>query len=86
MSSRISLYDFSAFAVNLDAYRLLTDAQRARLATWSIQTGKPVVEIARECKLVVEKYNSEFRTYMLTGLLPHCGLYGGMTPDGCCHT
>lgn len=86
MPYRVSLYDHGTFAVNFDAYNLLTDAQRARFATWSIQSGKPVVEIAREGKFVVEEYNTEHSTFMVTGVLPHCGLFGGMTPDGFCHT
>lgn len=67
-----------------DPFKLLTDAQLARLAEWSIIKERDVLTLLRQAKFMAVEYNGN--QVMLEGMLPHCGLYGGMLPDGSTHT
>lgn len=69
-----------------EAAQLLTDAQWRRIALWSAQLGQDVMTILRSAQFMAEQINEASQTVMLTGTLPHCGLYGGLMPDGSTHT
>jgi hypothetical protein len=72
--------------VDSDLFPLLTDSQVARLAIWSIQTGKPVPEILAESRFMAEQVSADSHQLRLVGTLPHCGLFGSLEPDGTCCT
>jgi hypothetical protein len=72
--------------VDSEAFQLLTDSQVAKLAIWSIQTGKPVPEILAESRFMAEQVRDDSHQLRLVGTLPHCGLYGSLEPDGSTHT
>jgi hypothetical protein len=67
-------------------FGLLTDQQVARLACWSIQTGKSVPDILSESKFMAEQVHPDSHLLRLLGLLSNCNLYGSLEPDGSCHT
>ena len=71
-----------------DHYKVLTRAQLAKFADWSMITGKPVYELMHG--LMVEESEDNFHTgayhVVIEGVLPHCGLHGVMLPDGSTHT
>lgn len=69
-----------------DLFRLLTDAQVARLAVWSIQTGAPVLRLLQGSRFVAEQVNASSHQLSLIGTLPDCGLFGCLMPDGSTHT
>ena len=66
-------------------YTLLTDAQLATIAEWSIIKERDVLTLLREAKFMCERYG-DGTNVMLEGVLPHCGLYGALLPDGTTHT
>ena len=72
--------------VDSQVFGLLTDSQVARLACWSIQTGKSVPNILSESKFVAEQVHQDSHQLRLLGLLSNCGLSGSLEPDGSCHT
>jgi hypothetical protein len=72
--------------VDSDLFGLLTDSQVARLATWSIQTGKPVLEILESSRFMAEQIREDSHQLRLVGTLPHCDLFGSLEPDGSCAT
>jgi hypothetical protein len=72
--------------VDSQLFGLLTDSQVARLACWSIQTGKSVPDILSESKFVAEQVHQDSHLLRLLGLLSNCNLYGSLEPDGSCHT
>jgi hypothetical protein len=72
--------------VDSQLFSLLTDSQVARLACWSIQTGKSVLDILVESKFVAEQVHPDSHQLRLLGLLFNCNLYGSLEPDGTCHT
>jgi hypothetical protein len=72
--------------VDSEVFSLLTDSQVARLACWSIQTGKSVPDILSESKFVAEQVHQDSHQLRLVGILSHCSLYGSLEPDGSCDT
>ena len=73
--------------LDADVFDLLTDAQQAKLCRWSIQLGKSVADLLADARFVVSQFSSaDDRLMTLEGILPHCGMYGAMLPDGSCHT
>ncbi len=70
--------------LNEDIFNLLTDQQQAKLARWSIQFDKTVLQLLADCMFMAEEYETDSKL-MLEGTLPS-GLYGGMLPDGSTHT
>lgn len=71
-----------------DHYRVLTTAQLSKFAHWSIQTGKPVLELMQGFVLeeIPWPFNEGKDIVNLIGELPNCGLYGCIDPDGTPHT
>ena len=70
-----------------DRYLLLTDAQLARIAEWSYIKEKDVRTLLREAEFIFKPYgDGDGGEIMLEGVLPHCGLYGALLPDGSTHT
>jgi hypothetical protein len=72
--------------VDSQLFGLLTDSQVARLACWSIQTGKSVLDLLVESRFVAEQVHQDSHHLRLVGLLSHCNLHGSLEPDGSCHT
>jgi hypothetical protein len=71
--------------LDADVFDLLTDAQQAKLCRWSIQLDKPVFDLLTEARFMVSQFSSaDDRLMTLEGILPHCGMYGAMLPDGSC--
>jgi hypothetical protein len=68
-----------------NVFRLLTDAQQAKLCRWSLQSGRHVAEMLVSAAFVAEQY-ADTDTVSLIGTLPNCGLHGAMLPDGSTHT
>lgn len=68
-----------------EAFKLLTDAQLAKLAQWSIITERDVLTLLRQAAFMAQDDGSG-RTVTLEGTLPHCGFYGAMLADGSTHT
>ena len=82
--------DDQDFFLSNDHFRCLTYAQLARFAEWSIQTGRPVLELMQGW-MIEEDTNERHRSgdpnaVILTGTLPHCDLFGGLMSDGSTHT
>ena len=78
------------FILSNNHFRCLTYAQLARFGEWSIQTGKPVIELM-EGWMIAEDTQERHRSgdqnaVILTGMLPHCDLFGGLCADGSTHT
>jgi hypothetical protein len=71
--------------IDSEVFGLLTDAQVARLAVWSINESKPVLELLQSARFMAEQVGDSNRLNLL-GTLPHCGLYGCLDPYGHCHT
>ena len=71
-----------------DHYRVLTAAQLSRFAQWSIQTGKPVLELMQGFMLeeIPWPFNEGEELVQLVGELPNCGFYGCVDPQGRTHT
>lgn len=72
--------------IDSDVWELVTDAQRARLALWSIDTGRDVLSLLRDMRPIVEQVRDGSQECNLIGKLPHCGLFGCLAPDGSTHT
>jgi hypothetical protein len=68
-----------------EAFKLLTDAQLAKLAQWSIVKERDVLTLLRDAVFMAAD-SGDGRTVTLEGTLPHCGLHGAMLPDGSTHT
>jgi hypothetical protein len=64
---------------------LLTDAQLASLAQWSIIKERCVLTLLRQAAFMAEDDGSG-KTVTLEGILPLCGLYGALCADGSTHT
>ena len=92
MAYRAPLLDDTdkGFVLSNDHFRCLTYAQLARFGEWSIQTGKPVIELMQG--FIIEENTHErhmsgnHNAVILTGKLPHCDLFGGLLSDGSTHT
>ena len=71
-----------------DHYKVITRAQLAKFADWSMATGKPVYELMQGLMVEESEDNHHTGAYhvVIEGILPHCGLYGVMLPDGSTHT
>ena len=73
-----------------DHYSCLTYAQLAKFAQWSLESGKPVVELMAGFTIEEDEQWSRMEdlpnAVVLTGTLPHCSLFGGLMPDGSTHT
>lgn len=69
-----------------ELFRLLTDAQVARLAVWSIQTGRDVLDLLRSGRFMAEQVCPDSHQLQLIGTLPDCLLFGCLSPDGTTHT
>jgi hypothetical protein len=72
--------------INQEVFDLLTDAQLAKLAVWSVRTGKDVTLLIRQAGFMVEQISEDSNECRMLGLLPHCGLFGSLEPDGSTHT
>ena len=72
--------------VDSEAFQLLTDSQVAKLAVWSIQTGKTVSDILADSRFMAEQVHPDSHQLRLVGTLPHCSLFGSLEPDGSTHT
>ena len=68
-----------------EVFQLLTDAQLARLAQWSIIKERDVLTLLRQSSFMAEDDGSG-KTVTLEGTLPLCGLYGALCADGSTHT
>ena len=71
-----------------DHFKVLTYQQLAKFAQWSLETGKPVIELMDGWMIEVNQHESHMRgadVCFLDGVLP-CGLYGGMDDTGRTHT
>jgi len=66
-------------------YLLLTEAQLATMAEWSYMKERDVRTLLREAEFICKKYG-DGREVILEGVLPNCGLYGALLPDGSTHT
>jgi len=73
-------------SIDSDAWGLVSDAQRARLALWSIDTGRDVLSLLQEMRPIVEQVQDGSQECNLVGKLPHCNLYGCLASDGSTHT
>ena len=58
----------------------------AKLAVWSIQTGKTVSDILADSRFMAEQVRDDSHQLRLVGTLPHCSLFGSLEPDGSTHT
>ena len=72
--------------IDSEIFPLLTDSQVAKLAVWSIQTGKTVSDILADSRFMAEQVRDDSHQLRLVGTLPHCGLFGSLEPDGSTHT
>jgi hypothetical protein len=83
-------HDNDEFFLSNDHFRCLSSAQLARFGEWSIQTGKPVLELMRGWMIEADDQERHMtgdpNAVVLTGKLPHCDLFGGLMPDGSTHT
>ena len=71
-----------------DHFKVLTSQQLAKFAQWSIETGKPVIELMDRWMIELDRHESHHQgvdVFFLDGKLP-CGLYGGMDHMGRTHT
>jgi hypothetical protein len=88
MRYRAPLLDHETGTLSNDHYRVLSSAQLARFASWSIQSGRPVLELM--AGFVIEEipwpHNDGREQVELIGTLPHCSLFGAVMPDGSTHT
>ncbi len=80
----------AGFILSNDHFRCLSSAQLAKFGEWSIQTGKPVLELMQGW-MIEEDTNERHHTgnpnaVILEGELPHCDLFGGLCADGSTHT
>ncbi len=82
--------DKGSFHLSNDHFRCLTYAQLARFGEWSIETGKPVLELMRGWMIEEDTHerhrSGDHNAVILTGKLPHCDLFGGLLSDGSTHT
>jgi hypothetical protein len=72
--------------IDSEIFPLLTDSQVAKLAVWSIQTGKTVSDILADSRFMAEQVHPDSHQLRLVGTLPHCSLFGSLEPDGSTHT
>lgn len=72
--------------IDSEIFPLLTDSQVAKLAVWSIQTGKTVSDILADSRFMAEQVRDDSHQLRLVGTLPHCSLFGSLEPDGSTHT
>lgn len=82
--------DDKGFHLSNDHYRCMSSAQLARFGEWSIQTGKPVIELMQGWMIEEDAHerhiSGDHNAVILTGKLPHCDLFGGLLSDGSTHT
>ena len=86
MTYRAPLINPNTGEIDNETGRLLTDAQWAKFAHWSWQQQKSVHELITEMKPMLQQVSSDSHEVMVEGVLPFCGLYGGIHPSGSCHT
>lgn len=86
MNFRARLFLSEKNEVDYDVYQLLTDAQKSKLANWSLVLEKSVKELIEESRFMAEQINEQSDEVYLFGVLPNCKLYGCMSPDGSTHT
>jgi len=79
------LRSIDSASIDSDVLQLLSDAQLAKIAIWSIQTGKAVAALLFSARFMAEEEGNS-GAVMLCGLLPICGLYGALLSDGSTHT
>lgn len=77
---------FHTEQIDHDVYDLLTDAQKSKLATWSLILERNVKDLLAEAKFMCEQINEQSHEVYLFGYLPNCKLYGCLAPDGSTHT
>lgn len=82
--------DDKGFHLSNDHFRCMTSAQLARFGEWSIETGKPVIELMQGWMIEEDTHerhmSGDQNAVILTGKLPHCDLFGGLLSDGSTHT
>ncbi len=83
MRYRAPLLDPETGVLSNDHYRVLTSHQFARFAQWSIQTGRPVLELMEG--FMLEEIPGE-NNVMMEGTLPTSQMWGAILPDGSTHT
>ena len=64
---------------------LLTEAQLAKLANWSVLHDKTVMQILIDARFIIEDEGNG-NTVRLEGTLPNCLMYGALLSDGSTHT
>lgn len=72
--------------IDSDAFDLLTDAQLARLAVWSLQCEQTVKSLLTDARFIAEQESDTLPTVRLVGKLPRSGLFGCLSSDGSIHT
>ncbi len=83
MRYRAPLLDPETGALSNDHYRVLTSHQLSRFAQWSIQTGRPVLDLMDG--FMLEEIPGE-NNVMMEGTLPTSQMWGAILPDGSTHT
>ena len=83
MSYRAPLVNDGSLDDNVLA--LLTPAQWQWFAKVSLRMSKPVDTLLLEMRPMAEQ-EGDANTVRLEGILPTCGLYGGLCSDGSTHT
>ena len=86
MNYRAPLINPNTGEIDNEHGRLLTDAQWAKFAHWSWQQKKSVHELITEMNPILQQSHPDRHEVMVEGVLPHCGLFGGIDPSGSCHT
>jgi hypothetical protein len=64
-------------------WQLLSDKQLCKFVLWSLQTGKPVLDLLQDARFMVQE---ESDSVLLEGTLPYGNLYGCLCADGSTHT
>ena len=80
--------DGNGFAQLGDHFKALSYQQLAKFAQWSLETGKPIIELMDGWMIELNQSQSHYQgkdVFFLEGMLP-CGLYGGMDETGRTHT
>jgi hypothetical protein len=69
-----------------DHFKVLTYQQFAKFAMWSLQLNRPVLDLMSGLMVESMRDPEDPNAVCIEGVLPHCGLYGCMLPDGSTHT
>ncbi len=65
----------------------LSDAQLRRFAMLSLELNKPVLELMAGLMVEENPHHKDHKNAVnIEGILPNCGLYGCITPDGSLNT